>query len=441
MTSGDADVRKLAAKRPARAMNLSATDQQLQVLFHPARSQIIYAARRFGKSILAQMRVIMRCRTPNPHGLFWYLVPTYRQGRTPFLNLLRIFINAGLVTAYSRQEMRIELATGWRVEVRSMEVADNARGEGPDECVVDEADQIKDEDFYEVVRPALADKRAPLLAITTPKKGRKGWCYELYRRGDGRDAAYKAWKFTVYDAAFIAKQELEDARAHMPKRAWQQEFMAELLDGSGVVYEEIRHRKRLVPVVGEPVGIGADWAKKFDRTWFVAVGAESGAILKATRLPMRLPYPKQVELLASFTSEFVNRGYYVEHDRTGVGEALDDLLAAYAHTVHGRMFDAEHAEGVVFTHQTKTQLVEESVADFESGRLGFVHGAEDDPVFEAALKEYEDFSLDVSKTGKITYGAPEGLHDDAVSAGNLANSARRKLQRDALEYAPDIWTI
>ena len=105
------------------------------------------------------------------------------------------------------------------------------------------------------------------------------------------------------------------------------------------------------------------------------------------------------------------------------------------------MFDAEHAEGVIFTHQTKTQLVEESVADFESGRMGFVLGAEDDPVFEAALKEYEDFSLDVSKTGKITYGAPEGLHDDAVSAGNLANSARRKLERDALEYGPAITVI
>lgn len=425
---------------PARLVNLGVTRPQALILGHPARSQLVYAPRRFGKSIAAQVRAWLVCSKPNRHGLFWYLAPTYRQCRTPFLNLLRGFMEAGLVRSFSRAEMRIELATGWRIEFRSLEVADNARGEGPDAVVMDEADLIPDDDWYEAIYPAMADKRAPLLAITTPRKGRAGWFHAMHRAGsDGADPNKKGWHFDCYAATFLTREVLDEARRTMPERAFRQEFLAEPLDSAGAVYVDIRRRPRLTPLPGEPVGIGVDWAKKIDRTWFVAVGAESGAILKAQKVPQRLPYLRQVELLAEFMREYLDRTYYVVHDRTGVGEGVDEMLLAYYDTAtRGRPFDPDHCEGFKFTEQSKRDLVEESVVDFEAGRIGWVPGAERDPVFDEMMREYQDYSLEITERGRVTYGAPPGLHDDAVMAGDLANRARRHLAVAGLEFAPGI---
>lgn len=432
--SGDA-VAEL--RRAATTLNLGVTPPQGAILAHPARVQIVYANRRFGKSTLGMQRVIARCRRRNPLGLYWWVAPTYKQCRTPFLTLRRTFQGAGLLTDVSKTELRLELATGWRIEFRSAEIAANLRGEGPDEVVVDEMDQIPDEDFEECLWPALADKQSPLLAIGTPKKGRRGWAYSRYRRGlDGTDPDFKGWQFNAYDAVFVPRAELELARRTLSKRAFEQEFMAALLDGAGVVFEDARRRRRLAPARGEPVGIGVDWAKKVDWTWFVAIGATSGAVVKVQRLPQRMTYPAQVLALADFVAEFVDRGYYVVHDQTGVGEAVGDLLFKQLDDRNGRPFREDTCEGLTFTATTKRELVEETIVDLEAGRYGFVAGADGDPTYEALLKEHEEYTITVTKTGRIEYGAPDGLHDDAVTAAMLANRARRKLSREALDFEP-----
>lgn len=419
-------------ERPASKLVLTATKPQLSVLGHPARNQLVFASRRFGKSTLGKLRVLYRCGKANPHGLYWWIAPTYKQCRTPFLQLAAAFQGAGLAVDVSRSELRMRLATGWRFECRSAEIAANLRGEGPDEVAVDEASRIPDETFYEAIRPAMTDKQAPLFTFSTPA-GKRGWAYNLYRRGlDGVDPLYKGWKFTAYDAVFIPRAELEEARRTMPARAFNQEFMSEFLDEVGAVFEALRGRERRAPRGGEAVAIGVDWAKKVDWTWFVAVGSESGALFDCKRLPHGLSYPAQVEALASFVKRYVGVGYFVCHDRTGVGEAVDDLLARHVDASGSHPFDMSdggNCEGVTFTEATKKQLVEEAVVDFESGALALVAGGEADPTYETLIREHEDYSLTIGKTGKVSYGAPEGLHDDAVCATLLTNRARRGMSR------------
>ena len=195
-------------------------------------------------------------------------------------------------------------------------------------------------------------------------------------------------------------------------------MVAEFLDTTGVVFEEVR-RRRAEPINDEPVGIGADWAKDVDRTWFVAIGAESGAILKIQRLPLKLNYFTQTELFKQFCEEYQGRGFFACHDKTGVGNAVDDLL-----TLRPDGFFGEHnLESFIFTHKTKSELVEAGVVNFESGRLGFPTKSVGDELYDVLIQEHEEFSLEVGKTGKISYGAPGGSHDDAVMATMLANRA------------------
>lgn len=426
-----------SSRRPASQVSLPATRPQLRVLESclATRFVTVFANRRFGKSTLAKMRHVLKVKDPNPYGLAWWVAPTYRQCRKPFNSLLMSMIPTGLIAGYSRQNMTIKWATGWLSEFRSAERPENLRGDGVSDLTVDEGPLIDDPTYEEALRPTLADNAGTGFFIGSAR-GRQGWMYKYYRRGIERTApqTYAGFLFTALDAAFVPRAELEEARTSMSKRAFDQEFMSVFLDGQGVAFENVRSRPRIRPHPGEAVGIGIDWAKKRDWTWFVAVGAESGAVLECVRSP-QLPYTRQVELASLFIQRWQHRapGVYVCHDQTGVGEALDDLL--HAHGVH-------QFEGIVFSLQSKTQLVEEQIVDFEAGQLGFVPHAEADETYDRLIREHEDYTLVVTKTSKIVYGAPEGLHDDAVVATMLANRARRLVAQGAPEAAvPTVWTL
>jgi hypothetical protein len=420
-------------------MVIPLTKLQARVLSQAERFNYIFAPRRFGKSTVAKSWCILQTKDPNPFGLLWWVAPTYRQAYSPFLSLLATYERAGLVVESQRAEMRMRLATGWRVEFRTAERPDNLRGEGVDRLVIDEGAFIADDTYQEAIRPTLADKQGHLLAIGTPA-GRRGWMYNGWNRGVSGRPGYRSWRFTYEDAIFLTPEEIQEARETMSPRAFAQELGCEFLDGVGVVFEGCRSR-RIRPEPNEPVGIGVDWAKKVDWTWFVAVGAKSGAILEAKRLPQGLSYPEQVQELINFAKPYMSSGFYLCHDQTGVGEAVADLLAAATYN-GSRLFDTEfNCEGVIWSQKEKHQLVEEAVVDVNSKKLGFLPLGEGKQEYDTMIREFEDYTLTITKTGKIVYGAPEGRHDDAVSAAMLANRARRRMEQGTFDFAPRITLI
>lgn len=419
----------IAQKAPARVVTSTATPTQIAVLTHPARFKSVVATRKWGKSTCGKLKILGRVGQPKKNGLFQWIAPTYRQAKPIFRDLYHCFQGMGQLVAHDSQAMTLDLATGWRVDFRSAEAVENLRGDTPDEIVIDEIAQIADEAYDEVIRPSIMSTGAPVTFLGTPK-GRRGVGYKVWARGQsdpttGRplDPLYKSWRFTCYDATFIPRSEIEEAKRTLSERAFRQELMAEFLDTEGVVFENVRGR-RCTPLEGEPVGIGADWAKDVDYTWFSAVGCVSGSIQKVQRLPHRVSYIEQVRALVQFCEEFQGRGYFVCHDKTGVGNAVDDILLQ----TFGNFFQSEiNLESFIFTPRSKNELVEEGIVAFEAGQLGFVRGGEVEPIYETMIREHENYALEVSPKGKISYGAPDGMHDDAVMSALLANRARRRV--------------
>jgi hypothetical protein len=410
-----------AAKRLPTQLVLPATYTQLKVFASKAKYQSLFTTRRWGKTTFGCLKVIDKVKTANPLGLIWWVAPTYRQCKKPFRTLLSALHRAGLLKSYSRGGMTLTTVTGWTIEFRSGDQPDNLRGDGVDLLIIDEQGQISDETWDECLFPTLADTDGDFLGIGTPK-GRRGWAYRRFRLGleEANQRLYASFRFTALDAVFIPKHFLDEARKNMPKKAFDQEFMARFLDGLGVVFEDLRHAPRLTPVSGEAVGLGFDWAKKKDWTWFVATGVRSGCIVDYERLPKLLPYARQVELAAEFVQRVEAKGHRVKkivHDQTGVGEGVDELLrGSRLHKI---------TEGLTFTYQSKKDLVEEGIVAFEAGKLGFPAGFENAPNGERLIRELEDYSLEITKTGRVIYGAPDGFHDDAATAVLLSNRARR----------------
>lgn len=399
---------------------LPCTYTQLKVFASRAKYQSLFTTRRWGKTTFACLKVIDKVKRANPLGLVWWVAPTYKQCQKPFRTLLSALHRAGLLKAFSRGAMKLVTVTGWTIEFRSAEVPDNLRGEGVDLLIIDEQGQVSDETWDECLFPTLADTDGDFLGIGTPK-GRKGWAYKRFRLGldPANQKLYYSQRFTAYDAIFIPKNFLAEAKKNMPSKAFEQEFMAQFLDGLGIVFENLRTAPRLKPITGEGVGLGADWAKKKDWTWFVATGERSGCIVDYMRLPQLLPYKRQVEMLVNFSKKLESKGHRVRrlvHDQTGVGEGVDELIRA---TPLKNKF-----EGLMFTYNSKKDLVEEGIVAFEAGKLGFPERFEDDEDGDRLLREHEDYSLEITKTGRVLYGAPDGFHDDAVTATLLSNRAR-----------------
>jgi hypothetical protein len=96
----------------------------------------------------------------------------------------------------------------------------------------------------------------------------------------------------------------------------------------------------------------------------------------------------------------------VYHDRTGVGEALDDMMANT-----GLPY-----EGITFTNKSKSEMVNNLMIAVEQQFVEF-------PRWQELLDEMENFEVKVSHVGTMRFEAANGKHDDIIAAFMLAWSA------------------
>lgn len=433
-------------RKAARRLLLDATPKQLEILLCPARFIIAVASRRFGKTTAGVLKIISKVvkNAPVIDATIWWVSPTYGQGRKPFRQLMRALRDAGILLKVRRSEGMLETTTGWLIYFKSADNPDNMLGEGLYLVVIDEFGILQDELWFMVIRPMLSDTHGELFAIGTPR-GKRGWGFQLYVKGqDPLSVDYKSFRFTVEDAVFVPRAEIESARADMPDRLFRQEFMSEFLD-DGMIFVGIRTKKR-APIPGEPEGIGADWAKKRDFTVFTAIGAHSGSIRQMERLN-KIPYPQQIEFLIRFLEKRKQAGasqLYLVHDQTGVGEVINDLLMQERNRLplcKRLQGQGDYGfQGLEFSNASKGELVEEAEGAWESDQLGWRPG-ELTPTENTAILEHDVFSAERTKGGRLTYNAPGGSHDDCVISVCLANRARRLLSSNRGRMTPRVTFI
>jgi phage FluMu gp28-like protein len=122
-------------------------------------------------------------------------------------------------------DLKIELVNGSTIELKGTENAMALRGRSLAGVVLDEAAFMSSEVWFEVIRPALADKQGWALFISTPD-GTASWFYELWQYADSGDTDWNRWQFTTIDGDNVPPEEIEAARAQLDARTFRQEFEA-----------------------------------------------------------------------------------------------------------------------------------------------------------------------------------------------------------------------
>lgn len=212
-------------------LEFSLHPHQLTIFNSEARFKVVLAGRRFGKSYLAAVTLLiegMREENGAGYGLqskdVYYVAPTQQQARDILWVMVRN-MGQGLIESTHENTMLVRLVNGRRIHLKGSDRPDTLRGVGLSYVVLDEYADMKPETFEQILRPALADVEGGALFIGTPKP--IGLCPLSALIASTRDdPEWESWRFRSIDNPFLVAKEIESARRSMSSAAFMQEFEA-----------------------------------------------------------------------------------------------------------------------------------------------------------------------------------------------------------------------
>ena len=380
---------------------------QRQVLAELRRVNVLAAGRRWGKSELAAIQgMIWAARFGKTKSPAWVVAPTHKL-LGPILRKFRLIWPRELYTERLSGPVTWTLPNGAQVEFRSGEDTGGLVGEGIPWLMVDEAARLKPRTWEQELLPTLLDSEAPALLISTPYG--RNWFHDLWQRGQSADYPdYASWQFASHSNPHLRPEALDDIKQAMPERIFRQEILAEFVSGAGTVFPEVHFAGNLLPepIEGRRYVMGVDLGRLQDFTVVLLLDADSGRLVHMLR-EQGQSWKLQVEHIKDLALTWKPEQIVV--DATGLGDPILEAL---------ERAQVENVEGFKFTSTSKPQVIGDLILALEREELSL-------PKVPELRHEIESFSYQLTKSGAVTYNAPEGQHDDIVAALALANKARR----------------
>lgn len=375
---------------------------QQQVIREAKRFNVLACGRRFGKTTLG----IDRCVAPSvlAYPVGWFS-PTYKMLLEVWRESVRIL--GPVATRISGGEHRIENIAGGVLEFWSFDNPDAARGRKYRRVVVDEAAMIPTlmDAWQYVLRSTLVDYSGDAFFLSTPK-GRNGF-WQMWQWGqDPEQAEWASWSMPSSVNPLLKASEIEGMRSTMPEQVYIQEILARFLENEGGVFRNISACMTasadplLTDHHGHTIIMGCDWAKQNDYT-ALAVGCATCRQELARDRFNQIDYHFQVQRLKALAQVWQPAAILTELN--SIGDVVFEMLQREGLPV----------VGFTTTASTKPPLIENMALAIERGEWRL----QPDPVWTGELEAYERTVSPV--TGRSSYNAPEGMHDDTVMARAL----------------------
>lgn len=367
-----------------------------------ARFNVLACGRRFGKTLFGMDRAVNVALKGFPVGWF---SPTYRMLTEVWREMTGTL--QPITKRVSIQERRVDLLTGGTIDMWSLDTPDSTRGRKYKRVIVDEAAMVPSfqEAWQAAIRPTLTDYEGDAYWLSTPKG------MNFFKQGFnyGQDPLmedWASWQMPTMANPYMPPREIEKAREELPELTFKQEYLAEFLQSEGAVFRNIEPNlkaKKSTPDQhkGHRVVQGVDWAQKEDFTVISTFCATCKTELELDRF-------NKIEWA------FQRGRLRVQYDRWGVTYSL-----AEENSIGSPNIEALQREGMTIapfttTSVSKAPLIQSLALCFERNEAKWLNI----PVATAELIAYESKVSTV--TGRPTYGAPEGMHDDTVMARALA---------------------
>lgn len=376
------------------------------------RHNWLSAGRRWRKTTL--LTAIITEATLMTGGQYLWGAPTFDQVRVAFREARRA---AGNAATFNQSLMTMTLPRG-TVFFRSLDDPNNARGLTANGIVIDECADVKPEAWYEVLRPMLIDTNGWSWGIGTPKG--RNWFFQEHVNARNRQDSM-AWQVPTvgceivdgglfrqphaYENPEIPFSEIENLWHTMPERTFRQEILAEFIEGQGTVFRNLlacTQAKTTTPDQHRyhQLVAGIDWGKQSDFT-AISVGCVNCRCEVDRDRFHQIDYAFQRQRLQQKIERW--QVGQVLAERNSIGDPNLELLQREGLPV--RSFQT--------TASTKPPLIENLALTLERAEWQF----QPDPVWTGELEAYERTVS--THTGRSSYNAPSGMHDDTVIARAL----------------------
>jgi len=381
--------------------------QKQQAIFdHPAKFKIVVKGRRFGLTKGAANDFIQSALERKFKKGLW--VDTVNSNIERYVE--RYFIPKikhlpQSMWNWRKQQKILELVDSY-IDFRSIDNPENLEGFGYDKAFLNEAGIILKNKYLwdNAIKPMFWDYPLAKIVIGGTPKG-MGLFRELAARGnDPEQTAYKTFHYTSFDSPFEhIHQAIRDDIASMPERVIKQEIYAEFLEDTGVVFrgvKDIATAKPEKPITGHVYVMGVDLAKVQDWTVISVYDRATNRQVYQDRF-QTLEWSFQKKKIKSVCLHY-NRALIVI-DATGLGDPIADDLSR----------DGLPVEPYKLTNPSKKELIEKLVVFIEQGKIHILNIPE-------SIAEFNNFTYDITNSGRISYNAPTGFHDDIVISHGLA---------------------
>lgn len=310
-----------------------------------------------------------------------------------------------IIEKKNEAELVVYLKNGSYIQLMGADNPDRLRGAGPLGFILDEYDTMKEE-VWPILQPIVRANGGWAWFVGTPKGKQK--LYDLYQLGKSGDPEWGSWLLKASQSGLIPKDQLDNSRKTMSQALYNQEFECDFLEGEGAVFRNVRAictAKPEKPVHDELYVIGADLGKVQDYTVLTVYRRSTNEQVYKDRF-REYEWPFQKKKIKAI-SKYYNDAL-VMLDATGLGDPVaDDLIRA-----------GVPVEPIKITEPMKKEMIEKLSIWIEQQMIKIIANPND--LSDTTLIEFDNFSYDISNTGKIRYNAREGYHDDIVISHALA---------------------
>lgn len=237
-------------------MNIELHPKQLEIFYDEHRFKVVAAGRRFGKSYLAAVTLLVeasKMTKVRSDGVevdlsleeVYYVGPIFQTTKENIWPVL-LQIGEDLIAKKWENTGEIQLVNGRRIKIKGTDRPDNIRGIGLSYVVLDEYAFMRPDVWEYIIEPMLARSEGGALFIGTPDG--ENHFYDLWERGMSEDPKWSEWKSWVFvsgDNPHLPAAEIERAKREKSAEAFAQEYMASFAVGSGLVLT--REMFRILP--------------------------------------------------------------------------------------------------------------------------------------------------------------------------------------------------
>ena len=376
------------------------------VLLGSEKYHIVSCGRQIGKTMLSMNLVMYWALNNGPCKIMW-VSPVYSMCQKVMKDLMSAIGGSGVVKSANYSANEIILKNGSQIIFRSSERYDAIRGYTIDFAVLDEFAYMKEEAWTEAIKPTLLVKGRKVLFTSTPRG--KTLFYELFLMGQSEDyPQYKSYTGSSYDSPFINPEEIEEAKRTLPEAVFRQEYMAEFIDSGGEVFTDIdKNCFSQWPKGNGPYYAAADIARAEDFTVMTVMDRE-GQIVEMYR-KNNAEWNVMVNEMVAIAKKW-NATVMVEEN--GVGSPIFEMFKRQYQNVHPFMT----------TNKSKNEVIEGLILDMNESTIKIPSKE----LFPALYNELSIFTYTYNpKTRSISYGHPNGAHDDTVIATAICNYNRK----------------